>query len=297
MDLEVTCACGHRIVVSEFAIGMTNACPGCGKQLTVNYKNARPIDADIPRANEVKTPVVEQPVESPFSAPVQEAPVRDPGRHCARCGRAFRGDWDRYRTSAGVVCHICSNQAIKPEEQSITGFIEPVESLKIDPVEVDLPPAAPSVVIAEAEDVPWYKRITIDEDFMRKVALVGAVLVLAVAAYYWVTQGFEVPERGAFHAGGDTSEPVVEGEPVVEATPAHARALFAISLFTAFISYYIGIFMYLTWANRMPNETLIANLIVILPVALGIAALSYVPFIGYLAIILILFKIYDFEWF
>lgn len=40
------------------------------------------------------------------------APVAEP--RCARCGRAFRGDWDRHPREEGVLCNICARQ-LPPE--------------------------------------------------------------------------------------------------------------------------------------------------------------------------------------
>lgn len=296
MDLEVTCTCGHRIVVSEFALGMTNRCPGCKEPLTVTLKNSRPLDQDGPRPEAPEPAAAAAPMASPFDAAEPERTVRDPKKHCARCGRVFRGDWDRYRAPEGTVCHICRHQAVKPEEQSITGFIEPVESLKIDAASGAIPPVEPSTVVFEEEDVPWYKRISVDEEFMRKVAIAGAILILSLSVYYWVTQGFVVPSREALHGGGEPSEQAAESTPAVEATPMHARALIAISIFTKFAGCYAGLILYLTWVNRMPNESLFANLLVILPVALGLTVVLYIPFLGYLVAILLVYKLYDFEW-
>ena len=296
MDLEVTCACGRRLVVSEFAIGMTNPCPGCGQPLTVSLKNARPVGGDVTPSPSSAPPAPEIAPVSEFSAPHQPAVRQVSGNQCARCGRTFRGDWDRYRTSEGIVCHICSNQAVSKADQSITGFIEPVESIRIDAAAVEPIPPEQRVVILEGE-TPWYERLIPDEQFMHKVAIAGAVVVIALGLYYWLTMGFEVPSPDTAPSGDGAAQGELEASATAVATEAHGWALVAIGIFTKFVACYIGIFMYLTWANRTPNETLMANLIVILPVALGIALVSYVPFVGFIFVAMILFKLYDFEWF
>ena len=44
------------------------------------------------------------------------------GEMCGDCGRAIRGDWDRFETADGVICYVCSNQATHGmPERLITG--------------------------------------------------------------------------------------------------------------------------------------------------------------------------------
>jgi len=94
--LLCTCECGHRLYLSDSAWGMESVCGKCGLNIKVTRDNTRPLDDDVSPGQTVKKPSVEQ---------------------CARCGRAFRGDWDKKATNQGVLCHICANQS---EELSTT---------------------------------------------------------------------------------------------------------------------------------------------------------------------------------
>lgn len=79
--------------VSEFALGMTGTCTGCGRPLRVGPENTAPLEPAPPSTASTSAP------GTPAAPPAS----------CARCGRAFRGDWDRYSRAGGLFCHICAN--------------------------------------------------------------------------------------------------------------------------------------------------------------------------------------------
>ncbi len=47
----------------------------------------------------------------PWAEPGQEVPDAPAQDTCVRCGRTFRGDWDRHETPEGILCNICARQA------------------------------------------------------------------------------------------------------------------------------------------------------------------------------------------
>ncbi|MBM3289146.1 MAG: hypothetical protein FJY92_03255, partial [Candidatus Hydrogenedentes bacterium] len=93
MDLVVTCTCGHQMTVSEYAAGMTAPCPACKKPLTVSPENSRPASAAqaIPPPHAPVAPSAD--MQGQTYTPLRTSSLKT---HCARCGREFRGDWDRH---------------------------------------------------------------------------------------------------------------------------------------------------------------------------------------------------------
>lgn len=103
MDLLVTCKCGHQMTVSEYAAGMTAPCPKCGQPLTVSSENAKPITRDS--VSTASRPAFAQGVRSSSVEPeIHYTPLQTSSlkNSCARCGREFRGDWDRHQSSMGL---------------------------------------------------------------------------------------------------------------------------------------------------------------------------------------------------
>lgn len=84
----VRCACGQEMRVPLETLHRYGKCVACQSKLKITEYNSR----------------VEGEVET-FNAP---PPPRD---GCARCGRAFQGDWDQVNTALGTLCLICGRQA------------------------------------------------------------------------------------------------------------------------------------------------------------------------------------------
>lgn len=284
-DIRVNCPCGNEMVMSEFAVGMRTTCPVCGHPLTVNWQNSRPLDSD---AHSSAAPVAEEVATrdaSPFAAEKPEETPRAGKHHCDRCGRPFRGDWDRHQTGQGMLCHICVNlvRQVDPTDTS-SGYIAPIDTLRLETAEEFAPPPA---VPMEGEQT-WMDKYWPVESTMQKIALYGGIAVIVIALLVFITSGFDVPQ----------SDPnnVVPGESVEVISEQAGVAYWAIAAFTNFFGVYLGLYLFLSWGNRLPNETLTLNLIALAPVALVAALLWLIPFGGWLFVLILVFTMYGFEW-
>ena len=122
------------------------------------------------------------------SAPAAPEPSARPATACARCGKKFRGDWDRLKTAEGAICYICSNQGaagtperLKPEHvETVAPVIPPGQEAP------DLePPPAPTFLGIDTE-TPQFKRVIL----IAGLAVMGLTFVLVMFG------GLEVPMDG-----------------------------------------------------------------------------------------------------
>ncbi|MEA3364095.1 MAG: hypothetical protein U9Q79_00520 [Candidatus Hydrogenedentes bacterium] len=167
--LRVTCECGHKFQVSDGAWGTDVVCGNCGTTFRINRNNARPLD------------------EGP---PTEEAPKKESPDHCARCGRPFRGDWDKVVTPEGVICHICANQSPEPatSETAFEAVAPPSEETAPDAGDLDVIDHDADDIVIDEEAQTLGKRF---EDFretrgFRTALWVAAisVIVLAIVATF-----------------------------------------------------------------------------------------------------------------
>ena len=285
VDIRVSCPCGNEMVMSEFAVGMRTTCPACGKPLNVSWQNSRTMDSDVPTP---AVPVSEVVAKSDASLFTEEQPAEKPRlgkNHCDRCGRPFRGEWDRQETGEGVLCNICVNlvRQVDPNDSS-SGYVAPIDTLRIE--RDDDPVPAP---VAPMEDQgSWFERNWPTEGTMQKVALYGGLAVVVLALLVFVTSGFDVPHP-------NPSQEVDSGTVETISKPAGV-AYWVIAAITNFFGVYLGLYLFLSWGNRLPNETLTLNLIALAPVALGAAVLWLIPFTGWLLAPILIFTVYGFEW-
>lgn len=140
MGRSIICSCGQRNNIDGFGFGEVPSCLACGQPLRSgggDYKSEEfsPLfgglstetggDFSTTHAFESPSSIADEPAPPPVQR-AWEGRVRetvrtlDEAARCARCDRAFRGDWDMHRQPDGVVCHICHTQAekdyIKPED-------------------------------------------------------------------------------------------------------------------------------------------------------------------------------------
>ncbi|GMV91245.1 MAG: hypothetical protein AMXMBFR82_10230 [Candidatus Hydrogenedentota bacterium] len=282
-NIRVSCPCGNEMVMSEFAIGMKTTCPVCGKPLSVSWQNSRSLDSEAPTTS---IPVSEEAARhdaSLFSENQLDKP-RAGKHHCDRCGREFRGDWDRHQTGSGTLCNICVNlvQQADPEDPS-SGFVAPIDTMRLEKNEDPLP--APTMEPAE-DDRSWLEKNWPSEETMQKVALYAGIAVVVLAALVFVTSGFDVPEASREAPAADT--------PTVQ--PVAGYVFYAVNAFTQFFGVFLGLYLFLSWSNRLPNDTFVLNLIALTPVAVAAALLWFVPIMGGIFVAILVFTIYGFEW-
>ncbi|GMU93804.1 MAG: hypothetical protein AMXMBFR4_28620 [Candidatus Hydrogenedentota bacterium] len=274
MQVTYTCPCGHRMTISEFAIGMTLTCPVCGREEEVSASNVKPVRGDEPKP----TPVSPPPSERPAPQPDHEA------MQCARCGRMFKGSWDRHPSPIGTVCNVCRSFVVNQNvEIGVDGYVAPVESIRIDPVE-----EARQVFEEESdEEAPWWERYRPDPQMMQRIAIGAGVTVILLTIYYWITDsGMPTPEE--FEQLKRAQE-TGEGPELGKWAETLIRAPFR------YISTVLGLYIFLYLGKRLPQDSVIANIIGIAPIALVVMIISLFPCIGWLLIFLVVFVSFGFE--
>jgi len=266
MDLLVTCSCGHRITVSEFAMGMTAPCPACKLPLTVATGNARPIES------KPKSPPPQTPASESYSStdivytPIQTTSLKS---HCARCGKEFRGDWDRHQSSLGLICNICSNRVRQENPLQTFGYVPPVDSMKLEP-QIDTVPFRP----VEVEEAPrsWRDRIP-DDATMRRIAIGAAVAFMLYTVYLIIS--------GAWIVEPNSEEAELAAESAAAEIPELPRwAGITVKLLGAgsgLVSTLAGLYIFLSLGQRLPEESWLANIIRLLPAAAIITAIYWAP--------------------
>jgi len=288
-DLVLECdSCGHLMRVSEFAIGARGTCTDCGVELKVTLANTRPSDDEqLGPMGSVSTADAETVIIGQVD-----------GDHCARCGRAFRGDWDQYQSAHGMVCHVCANRAEAPGAvQEEVGEVKPVMQAYsregLDMPEPKLPPN-PEFIAARRR-----------EELFRRAVLFAALAMIALAIFVTIFGDLDVtpvvdPEAPPVVA----SESETEAEEVPKLPAWVPWAIYAIQFVVNFGAKVAVLFLMLTWVNKLPNDTFGANLIAIGVVGFGLTVLDVVimmfasiPFVGIifglLGPILMLYFIYS----
>jgi hypothetical protein len=203
---------------------------------------------------------------------------------CARCGKMFKGAWDRHPSPIGTVCNVCRSFVVSQNaETSVDGYVAPIESIRIDPVE-----EARQVLEEEPdEEASWWERYRPDPEMMQRIAIGAGVAVILLTIYYWITDsGMPTPEEleqlKRAQETGEVSELGKWAETLI-------RAPFR------YISTVLGLYVFLYLGKRLPQDTVIANIIGIAPVALVVMIISLFPCIGWLLIFLVVFVSFGFE--
>ncbi|MCC6798205.1 MAG: hypothetical protein IT366_24040 [Candidatus Hydrogenedentes bacterium] len=268
------------MTVSEYAAGMTAPCPKCGQPLTVSPENAKPI------AREPKAPQV-TPAASP-SSPAQDihyTPLQTTSlnNNCARCGREFRGDWDRHQSAIGLVCNICKNLVQQNQDLQSTGYVAPVDSMKLDPV---LDPQPQHPVEVEEVEKSWREKYWPDEAMMRRIAIGGAVAFGLYTVYLFISGAWVV---GPAPEDLKQTSTFTDRAPLPELPMWAAVAMTVLSTASSFLNTLVGIYIFLMIGRRLPDTNVFANLLQILPAAAVITLLyfagSVLPFVGIIVVL------------
>jgi hypothetical protein len=196
-----TCRCGHKAKVSEFTIGMTATCEHCRQPLEITVDNTEPYAAPAPEQAE------------PLEFERRPGPM-DPD-HCSRCGAPYRGDWDKYMTPSGRVCHICANQAKEGETGTLAS--QSIGDRGFGPSG----PPAPIVDLFEPEPEAEPTPVTFMDRFEEfkesrqfRIGLwVGALGIIGLALLVTFTDFGAIPERGS---GSTPVEETTNAEDIAE---------------------------------------------------------------------------------
>jgi hypothetical protein len=265
---------------------MTAPCPKCGQPLTVSPKNAQPITRE-PSPSIDQAPIV--PPGSPVSAgagpEINYTPLRTSSlkTNCARCGKEFRGDWDRHPSAIGIVCNICRN-LVTSKDQSLqfTGYVAPIDVLKLDPV---LDPVPKGPVEVEEVEKTWREKYMPDEAMLRRIAIGGAVAFALYTVWILISGEWVV---GPAPEDAHRAAAIADASQIPELPAWALIAMKIMETCSGFASAFAGIYIFLTLSHRLPESTFLANAIRILPAAAIITALFFaasvlpVPFVGLL---------------
>lgn len=273
----VACRCGYRTRIEIDGRERPWECPVCLLETPLTDACAAPVarvSSRPPRASQPAGPMqgpargddvslFEESVAENCAAPVQEASrAVSAGDACGRCGRPFRGDWDRINGVMGIVCYVCANQAgavatAAPPSGYTSSDDDPIArelARAHNYTWSDIAPPEPGVM-TEADRRERRRQ-------MKIFAAVSAVILLLV----WVWPS----EEGRFGA-------VVAPEDLPHAAIWTAFALKLLFHAAATVG---GFYVTLLIANRLPNETLVANVVaigmVVLPVWGGFALLDII---------------------
>jgi hypothetical protein len=275
--------------VNEFAVGARGTCRNCGASLKVSLANTRPHrDEQLePMASAVSGP----------EAPTVMAGQAD-GDHCARCGREFRGEWDQYESTAGMICHVCANRATASGEvQEEVGEVKPVHAT-YNRDGLDMPEPEPPV---NEEFIRKRQR----EELFQRAVLFAALAMIVLAIIATMVTDISPPEPVEDETVAGTVASGEEAEPESPQLPGWAVYVVYLMLFGfSVLTNLITLFLVLGWAEKLPNDTFPANLIALGVVAIGLTILdllidfvSSLPMIGFvwvfLGLILKLYIIYS----
>ncbi|NUM52449.1 MAG: hypothetical protein HUU46_02285 [Candidatus Hydrogenedentes bacterium] len=248
--------------MSEYAAGMTAPCPKCGQPLTVSPQNSKPVArtpaAPIDQAGAAQPNAqVGAPEPGLHYTPLQTASLKT---HCARCGREFRGDWDRHPTASGLVCNICRNfVASSAQALQSTGYVAPVDVMKLDPV-YDPRPQEP--VEVEEVEKSWREKYMPDQAMMQRIAI-GAAVAFGLYTVWIIISGAWVV--GPSPDELEQAAVIAETADVPKLPMWAGVAMTVLSTCSLAVSTFIGIYIFLTLSHRLPESTFLANAVQLLP--------------------------------
>jgi len=275
-DRVVTCSCGQRMLVPASALGVTGVCVECGAPLTVTLQNSRPR-----RHREQGAP----------GAKPEKLAGQSQG--CARCGRPFRGDWDRTPMDVGVFCYRCANLCSSKDPSALAGSAVPA---------LHNPPPMPREM---HPDRPWQSGDGFDQrldqrhlarrkEFLTKYK--GPLIFAAVSALVMMLVMILPVERYVAYLiyGADA-------KPAEEASPVFWTLIAVLGVFLQIMRYFVTLYLLLAFSNKLPNETFGKNLIAVGAVAipLGLANLAALNFLLAFSVgigrILVVWHLYQLE--
>ncbi len=279
-EREFRCGrCGRWVRAEMNTEGGVFECPMCHSHVRVDVENTRlyrpngekvsPSLADDDSGNVVPfVPRAKDLGALPDAATPSEPRPSSADNRCARCGRVFRGDWDRNLIDSQVYCDICARSV----DMLDRGIVVPTQPPEPGPMGKALQPT-PWV---GKEDEAFRARLKEEDEQRRKIEMAALAGVAAVClALVWLWPSGE-------DAGNAASAPL--------------------GLVGFGLGHFIGVFLlagavYLTLATveRLPNETFLANAAVILPVAALAYLANLFPWVGGILCVVVVYTVYDLE--
>jgi hypothetical protein len=325
-DYRVRCECGKDTVLSEWALGAPLTCRACGRPLQATEKNTRPVEDPAPRrparsiedelpaspearvAERAARRQSPRPARDPRASRASQAarpsvpgapeesaaPARPLGKnHCDRCGRPFRGDWDRYHRAGQVVCHICANQYQTPQEESP----EPAAPEPLPPPQSVYKGVLDQPILPDPE-APTARDVRETDELIRRWVIVAGVTCLVAVGFMLYT--------GVLDSNAPTPPPLTPDMMIEKAKELPKSAVYltqAVLFVFRFATTIVALYILLRWRDKLPSAYFFASLLHIAVVAVFIQALGlgllFVPCIGPLVhmflAMYILWEVYDLE--
>jgi hypothetical protein len=210
------------------------------------------------------------------------------GENCSECGRALRGSWDRIETEKGVICYICSNQAVQGLPKRLAA--EKPKGGALRDYDLADKPAQPAPV----DHRPWYTD-TESPEFKRVIFALAAITLL-VAAYFFFFDDGQAPATGAAEAPAPAE---------VELTAFTAALLQAWQVFAFFASFLSAVYIVLRAQGDTPFGRIVPDLLymgaICVPVSVFFFVVTTVQNIfsgfGHPAVILVVAVIFVVKWY
>lgn len=250
-------------------------CPWCHSRVLVDMADTRsctpgPVEDEPAAAGETENvvPFVPRAKEAQPMPPGPGASPGETGNRCARCGRVFRGDWDRNLVDGQVYCDICA--------RSVDMLDRGIAAQPQTPEPGPMGEALQAVPWVGPEDEAFRARLKEEEEQRRKIemAVLAGVAALCLALV-WIWPGGK-------DAGSTVPAPL--------------------GLVGFGLSHFIGIFLlagavYLALAStgRLPGNTLAGNAAVILPVAVIAYLVNLFPWVGGFLCVAVVYTVYDLD--
>ncbi len=275
-DVYCTCECGHSFRMSEFAIGSTQRCQACGKTFKATEDSCTPVE-DAPGA---------PPDTGPASRSAEDSRTLQGRRQCARCGREFRGEWDRYTTDAGVmICHLCANLAgvYKPQVTPTVTLPEQAEPIGQDSLAEPFQRPSQPVPSTFSDRFAEFR----ETRAFRAGLYVAAFAVMGAGLYYALFPPEEVPTETARPAESEATadeehagrtgvgllgppEELTEGQHALI-----AYIVIGIAVLLKWVPCFAALLLIHVWGNDMPGSSWWAAAIHIGIVSVIMAALGH----------------------
>lgn len=273
--------------VPEFALGSRGRCAGCGRALTVAESNTRalfPSDGPAPISDRAspERPASESSEVAEFVDPRASRPVLPRGSQCARCGKLFRGDWDRNPTEHGEICHICARLATEQGGPAVPGRIAEEPPAHPDSYFPMQPMGSPP---EEEPKVPAFARN--HPELFRGVVLTAGVAVMVLAAYFALFGDFS-------DLGVDTTDGAGPAAPAAPLPRNVVLLIWIIRGFFMLFGHFLALYLALSVFEKLPMDTLPGNILALIWPTLIAAFFGFIPFVGALFVALIFYAWFDF---
>jgi hypothetical protein len=236
---------------------MDIVCPECRGEVRLSEENTAPLEKAVPvdtgdPGERFETMQWEQDRKNEESAD-----------HCARCGKAFRGDWDQYESAKGLVCNICAKLATadRADPSEVMGEVKPIQSIQYEE-EADI------LGRHEELDEP-IREPTLAEKYPKEMQIglaVGISLLLLTTLYYSLFDTTPVP----------TSDRSMD----VEITKLPYFITLSLDLLYYVALWVLPLYLTLHMSNKFLFDSPWMNALDVGFVGVGCAFISLVPIIG-----------------